>query len=264
MIPYLFHIGPLYFNMYGFCIAMGILAFLWLAQKDPLAKKYLKKDQLVTITIFCVVIGLIGSRIVNVIQYPADYPTLYDIIAIWEGGLSLAGVILALLITLPLYLAYNHIKIMPLLDLVGIYGALLQAIARLGCFFAGCCHGYPTHVFWAITYTHPDSYAPRNIPIHPSQLYSSFMLFIIFIIMHFIAQPRLKKPGQLFGLYLTLTSAERFFNDFFRAEHYQESLMLFQLTQNQALALILCCFGLAYFIVASTLSQDTYLNHESI
>lgn len=253
MIPYLFHVGPLYFNMYGFCVALGLIVFLWQANKDSLAKKYLKNDQLTQITIFCVVTGIIGSRIANIIQYPADYhPTWYDMIAIWDGGLSLGGAVIAVIVTLPLYLYWQKITIIPVLDLAGIYGPLLQSIARLGCFFAGCCHGCQTTVPWAIIYTHPDSRAILHVPLHPSQLYSSAALFLIFLFMRFFARSRFTKPGQLIGLCLLLTSLERFANDFFRAEYYQEKRVIYNLiSQNQLLALIVLAVGTVTVIIAS-------------
>jgi len=266
MIPYLFHIGRFYFNLYGLCIALGILVFLRFASKDPLAKRFLKKDELTSIILFCVVMGLIGGRIANIVQYPSDYHgwhDLYDTIAIWEGGLSVNGSIIALFITLPIYLAYKKLPIIPLLDLGGLYGALLQSIARFGCFFAGCCHGCTTTVAWAITYTHPESAVAvsglLNIPIHPTQLYSSLMLFIIFIVIRYIARPWLTKPGQIFGLYLILSSAERFFNDFFREEHYQELAgTLSSLSQNQMLTLLLGAIGIAWFTISTLRKPSTY------
>jgi len=259
MIPYLFHFGPFYFNMYGFCIALGLIVFLWQAGKDPLAKKYLKRDQLSQIVIFCVFAGIIGGRLANILQYPADYPTWYDVIAIWDGGLSLGGAVLAVVIALPLYLAWQRIAIVPVFDLAGIYGALLQAISRLGCFFAGCCHGYQTNVAWAIIYTHPDSRALLHVPLHPSQLYSAATLFIIFLFIKFIARSHLAKPGQLTGLCLILTSLERFGNDFFRAEHYTEKHLFYNLiSQNQLLALILFGLGILVFVIASMARSQAY------
>jgi phosphatidylglycerol:prolipoprotein diacylglycerol transferase len=252
MIPYLFHIGPLYFNMFGFFVALGLIVFLWQANKDPIAKKYLKPDQLSNIVIFFAMVGLIGSRIADVLQNPTLYPTWYDIIAVWKGGLALGGAVLAIIIVMPLYQTVKNFPVMPVLDLAGTYGALLQAIARLGCFFAGCCHGCPTTVPWAIIYTHPDSRALLHIPLHPSQLYSSCALFIIFLVIRFIARPRLNKPGQIFGLYLILTSLERFINDFLRADHYKEKRIFYDLIgQNQQLALILCGIGIIMLIAAS-------------
>ncbi len=260
MFPYLFHIGPIYFNMYGFCIALGMLVFVWLAGQDPLAKKYLKRDQLMHIMIFSLIVGLVGSRITYILQYPNEgFDSWYDYIAIWEGGLSLLGAVIPLIITLPLYLRYQKIPIMPLLDLTGIYGALLQAIARLGCFFAGCCNGCITTVPWAIIYTHPDSRAvPMRVPIHPTQIYSSLILLIIFVFMYFIGHRWFKKPGQLFSCYLVLSSAERFFNDFFRAEHYQEPLWRNIITQNQLLALAIFGVGCIGLITASMINSKRY------
>lgn len=260
MIPHLFHVGPLYFNMYGFCIALGMIVFVWIAGQDPLAKKYLKSDQLTRIMFFSLIIALIGSRLTYILQYPHDgFDSWYDYIAIWEGGLSLLGAIIPLIIILPIYLWHNKIPIIPLLDLSGIYGTLLQAIARLGCFFAGCCNGCPTTVAWAITYTHPESRAvPMYVPIHPSQIYSSLTLLVIFIFMYFVGRSWFKKPGQLFSAYLILSSLERFFNDFFRAEHYQETLYYNAITQNQLLAICLFGAGCIGLIVASMINSKRY------
>jgi len=244
MIPYLFHIGPFYFNMYGFWIAIGLLLFMWAAGSDRLAKKYLKPGQLINIVFFCLIIGIIGGRILSIIQEFDKYTSLYDVMAFWEPGYSLFGSVIAITLTLPLYLQRKKIKILPVLDLAGIYAPLLQSVSRIGCFFAGCCYGCPSHIPWAVTYTHPDSIAALNIPCHPTQLYSTVSLFILFIIIRFVLRPFFKKPGQLFSLYLIGSSIERFFNDFLRAEHYETDLAVDMFSSSQLIALCLLGVGL--------------------
>lgn len=259
MIPYLFNIGPFYFNMYGFCIAIGLLTFLWAAGNDKLAKKYLKTGQLSNIALFGLIMGILGGRILNMIQDPAEYKTFYDFIALWQGGLSLQGTVLAIALTLPIYLYIVKIKILPVLDLAGLYAPLLQSISRLGCFCAGCCYGCSTTVPWAIIYTHPDSRALLHTPCHPTQIYSALSLFILFLIIRFGLRRFLKKPGQLFSIYLIGSSLERFVNDFFRAEHYEE---LFPATTgfsaNQIIALCLLGIGLLCLVVSSSAKTKPY------
>jgi len=258
MIPYLFNIGPFYFNMYGFCIAIGLLVFLWAAGNDKLTKKYLKTGQLTNIVFFGLIMGIIGGRLLNIIQDPLEYQSFYDIIAIWTGGFSLQGTVIAIGLTLPFYLRYKKIKLMPVLDITGLYAPLLQSISRLGCFFAGCCYGCPTDLPWAIIYTHPDSRAILDIPCHPTQIYSAISLLALFIILLGLRR-YLHKPGQLISIYLIGSSLERFFNDFFRAEHYEEILMFSaRLSSNQIIALCLLTIGLVLLVIVSRAKTKPY------
>jgi len=63
-------------------------------------------------------------------------------------------------------------------------------------------------------YTDPHTLALYDITIHPTQLYSSAILFMIFLFMYFIGQHIFKKTGQLFAAYLILAAVERFVTDF--------------------------------------------------
>ena len=68
-----------------------------------------------------------------------------------------------------------------------------------------------------------------HIALHTTQLYSSLLLFIIFLSMYFVFQKIVKKPGQLICIYLILASMERFAVDFWRGDRIffnQNSLSL--------------------------------------
>ena len=119
---------------------------------------------------------------------------------------------------MPFYLKKINVPIIPLFDLAAIYAPLCQSIARLGCLTAGCCYGIATNSIFAVVYTNPNTLAIYNSAIHPTQLYSSAILFGIFIFMYFIGQHICKKQGELFAMYLTLAAFERFFVDFWRAD----------------------------------------------
>jgi phosphatidylglycerol---prolipoprotein diacylglyceryl transferase len=117
------------------------------------------------------------------------------------------------------------------------YVALLHAFGRIGCFCAGCCGGTITHSALSIVYTDYQSRAPLNMPVHPTQLYSSAIFFCVFIILRWIAPRYLKKPGQITLLYLMLASSERFFLDFIRSDRIMVGILSFH--QWLALAIII-------------------------
>jgi len=199
---------------YGFCIALGVLAATYLALHDPRRKKLLTNDQTFSLMSWCIIAGAIGGWLMAVLT--GQRTTWEEIVT---AGLSILGTIIGIFIFLLFYLRKHRLPLLPILDLCGSYGALVQAFGRVGCFFAGCCYGLPSTVAWAVTYTDSDSYAPTCVPLHPSQLYSAGILFGIFLFIYFYLRHVLKKPGQIMSSYLLLVSIERFSTDYFRTDH---------------------------------------------
>ncbi len=213
----LFHIwGPFCIYSYGVMIALGCIITYYLMLKNPKRPAIISETDLMQLFSMSILVGIIGGRTLHVLFNYNQLNAWLDICAVYEGGLSILGAIVALLIFIPWYLKRKQISVLALLDLIAIYAPLLQSISRLGCFFAGCCYGKPSSALWAIRYTDPDTLAPLHCWLHPTQLYSSASLFMIFLMIHFWANYRSKKPGQLICLYIGLTSLSRFMVDFLR------------------------------------------------
>jgi len=104
--------------------------------------------------------------------------------------------------------------------------ALGYAVARIGCFFNGCCFGTPSGAPWAVRfpqntmafYEHwskgwVQSNDVFSLPIHPTQLYHSVVGLFIFLLLR-------KWQGRWFGSRVTLGLATygflRFFLQFIR------------------------------------------------
>jgi len=248
MYPVILHIyGPIAIQSYGLCILIGLAIFFYFCHKRVVERKLATSDQIYSIVGICIAAALVGGKIVHIISEWKDYEHWYDCFAIWDGGFSILGSMIAVFLYVPYYLYTHGIPIISLFDTAALYVALLHAFGRIGCFCAGCCHGTITQSILSITYTHPESRALLGAPLHPTQLYSSLIFFGIFIILRFIAPRWCTHPGQMALLYLILASCERFLLDFIR---YDRTMIGF-LSFHQWLAVSIAIIALVGFIYSS-------------
>lgn len=241
--------GPFSVYSYGVAMALGILVFMWFCQRHPWRKAIISQEKFIEIVCVSLFIGLGGARLLFVLNSWNRFSSVYEMLAIWDGGFSFLGGIIAILCFLPIYLKIIKVPALQLFDLAALHASLLHAISRLGCFMAGCCYGQQTNVFWAITYTDPHSDAPLNVPLHPTQLYMSFTLLGVFLFFYFFVQKKVRYTGQLLMLYLITESIIRFSIDYFRAdlEYFSfDTHHVFSVHQWISLAILTCSIlGLA-------------------
>jgi len=178
----LLHIwGPISIQGFGLIVTIGLLIFTWLVYRNPRRKQLISNEQFSSALLVGILSGIIGGRLLYVVQEYRFMTSFWEAFRFWEGGFSILGTIISVPIALTIYLKKHNIPILPFFDLISLYGPLLQSISRLGCFVAGCCYGLPTDLPWAITYTNPQATAPCYLPLHPTQLYSALVLFSIFL-----------------------------------------------------------------------------------
>jgi phosphatidylglycerol:prolipoprotein diacylglycerol transferase len=141
-----------------------------------------------------------------------------DIFKIWEGGLIFSGGMIFVILVMFFYVRRHHLSLLRFGDLWAPAAALGQGIGRIGCFMAGCCYGRPTGLRWGIVFTHPDSLAPLNSALHPTQLYASLSGFIIFLILLGVNSKK-EFDGQVFLWFLILHSTARLLLERFRGDN---------------------------------------------
>ncbi|MGD2125838.1 MAG: prolipoprotein diacylglyceryl transferase [Desulfobacteraceae bacterium] len=217
MFPDLFSIGPLTVHTYGFFVAVGFTAALLLTIKIGKAEG-MKAQQVMDMAFIMILWAIIGSRLMYVLINLDYYKNHFlDIFKVWQGGLVFSGGLVAVAVAMSWYLKHHHLSFWKTGDLWAPGLALGQGLGRIGCFMAGCCYGKPTDVWWGVVFSHPNSLAPLNIPIHPTQLYHALGGFIIFGVLLFI-HARKKFVGQVFLWYLILHSTSRLLIERFRAD----------------------------------------------
>ena len=232
MFPVILKIGPLTLHSYGLLFAIAVLVCAFLLSRE--ARSLGMDSALIYDFVFWVILsGIVGARIfyilLNVpffIQHPLEIIMIQNGGLAWQGGLILAS------ITGITFIQKRNLPLLKMADLVAPYIALGQSIGRIGCFLNGCCFG--KEVSWGI-------YFPvHNARLHPTQLYDSIGLLIIFFILK-TYQKFYPPLGQVFIMYLILASVLRFGIEFLRADH---RILFFGLSifQILCLGLILAAF----------------------
>jgi len=217
MYPDLFSIGPLSIHTYGLLVAIGFTIALLVAMKLG-RKEGIGSQQVMDMGFIMILWSIIGSRLMYVLinfSYYKNHPL--DIFKMWQGGLVFSGGLIAAVLAIGWYLRRHHIPFWKAGDLWAPSLAIGQGIGRIGCFMAGCCYGRPTDLKWGVVFSHPNSLAPLNVSLHPTQLYASLSGLIIFVVL-ILLHARKKFQGQVFLWLLILHSTGRLLIERFRGD----------------------------------------------
>jgi phosphatidylglycerol:prolipoprotein diacylglycerol transferase len=218
MFPDLFSIGPLTIHTYGLFVALGFTVGLLVMIRIGRTQGF-SSQQIMDVGFIIIVWAVIGSRLTYVLinfSYYITHPI--DIFKIWQGGLVFSGGLIAVVLGMSWYIRRHHLSFWKIGDLCGPAVAIGASVGRIGCFMAGCCYGRPTDLKWGIVFTHPQSLAPLNISLHPTQIYHSLTNLIIFVVL-MVLHTRKKYDGQVFLWFLILHSVARLFIERFRGDN---------------------------------------------
>jgi len=212
--PVAFSLGPMEVRWYGIMVALAVVAIIVVALCE--AKRVgISQDTVYSVALWAVIGGVVVSRLVHVIDLWGYYMANPREI-IGTEGLTIYGAILGAVLAVGIYAWVKKVSFWRLGDIIAPGAVLGQAIGRIGCTINGCCYGLPTSLPWAVTYTHPGSYAPLGMAIHPTQVYFLLWNLTVFGVLWRL-RGRLKPEGSLFLLYLSLYAIGDFGLRFFRA-----------------------------------------------
>lgn len=217
MYPILLKIGKLSLYTYGLFVALGFVTGILVARHEA---KRLREDQdkIMDLCFYVLIAAIVGSRLFYVFtNFNMFISDPLEIFRIWNGGLVFYGGFVVALITAIVYVKRKGMSLFKTSDIMAPALAIGHAIGRIGCFFAGCCYGKSCDLPWAVTFTNPDSLAPVNIPLHPTQLYAAAANLIIFIFV-WVLRNKKKFDGQIFWIYVLLYGVARSVIEIFRGD----------------------------------------------
>ncbi len=255
----------LQFHWYGFLIALGVIAGLYVSEylfNRELSAEKKKTDavffwQLVP---FVIVGGLIGSRAWHVatdFQLYAGH--LQDVFAVWNGGLSIIGTLIGAAFSFFLFFKLNPqwTKYERTVLDVSVFGlALGQAIGRIGNYINEELYGLPTHLPWGIPIDlghRLPGYESYTI-FHPLFAYEALLLLLFMAVAWELHKNVLKiGSGLLFVFYIVYYSWIRFGLDFLRID--KASSPILGLGVNQVVLLVVGILSVGFLLKRMELEQ---------
>ncbi len=158
------------------------------------------QDAVVDVLFWGAVGGLVGARLLWLVQNLATVTSLWSAVNLREGGLVFYGAFLGL--PVGWWTAQrNGLSPRVFADQLSLWLPIGHAISRVGCYAAGCCYGTPTDRPWAVTFTHPLTAAPHDVGLHPVQLYEAAGLMVLAAALWWL-NARARYPGQVLLAYL--------------------------------------------------------------
>ncbi len=241
--PVAFTIGSLEVRWYGIFVALAILTVvLWTAWQVKRGAS-ITYDTVFTAALVGIPSGLVLARLLHVIdawEYYGQYPG--EIIG--GGGLTAYGAVLGATIGVWVYSQFSKMNFSYFADVVAPGVILAQAVGRIGCTINGCCYGLETLLPWGIVYTHPNSFCPVGVEVHPTQVYELLWNLIVFGILLRL-KGHLKPDGSLYMVYISLYSVYRLGTDFLR----EGTPFLFGLHQAQTIAIIVLAIAVPLLVL---------------
>ncbi len=241
MIPYVewktIEFGPLTLQVWGIFVALGFLvgalAAGWLAKRRGDDAKIIYD-----LAAWMVIAGMIGGRLGHVLFYEFPYYVAHplEVFAIWHGGLSMFGGLIACAVVGFYYLKKKRIDVWRYAD-TAIFGLPFGiAIGRIGCFLI---HDHPgTATDFALGVQYPDGVTRHDLGLY--EVINDVLMVVVFLLL-------LRKKATV-GYFLAIFSLWyglfRFATDFLRTADTR----YFVLTPGQYFGLLLALFGLGSFV----------------
>ncbi len=240
----LFTIGPITVHGYGMMIGIGVIAAYFLAEYRA-KKKGLDPEKIFSLTIFCLLFGALGAKIlyyITIIDEIIANPI--ELLNISDGWVVYGGIIGGIFGGW-LFCRIKQIDFLRYFDLTMPSIALAQGFGRIGCFLAGCCYGIQTDCPISVTFTN-SAFAPNGVALVPTQLISSGLNFIHAGILMYIAS-KTKKKGVVAACYMIFYSIGRFIIEFYRGDLVRGAIGA--LSTSQFISLFVLVAGVILLIV---------------
>ena len=227
-----FQIGnfPIVIMWYGIIICLGIFAgFGYFSYRAKKAK--IVFDDILDITLVTVITAVLGARLYYIIFNGGYLETdgtfienvlgsLYNIVAVWEGGLAIYGGIIFGALAVIFMSRRKKVSFFKLADMVTPGVMLGQLIGRWGNFCNGEAFGAETTLPWRMGLCNSNTHG-QMLYVHPTFLYESLWNLIGFILINIFYQKR-KYHGEVALWYFSWYGLGRAFIELLRTD----SLML--------------------------------------
>src|SRR5438874_1617929 len=218
--------GPV--SPHGVGTAVGFFLGAWLMARRAEPRGVPRQEVYNAVT-WGAVGAILGARGFYVLGHRAAFHSIGDVLAVWQGGLTMFGGFAGGLLLGLWYLRRRGYKIPPALDAAAPGFVVGVIIGRIGDIIIADHLGRRTHFF--LGYKIPDAplapgYGPPDyvpgVVVHHTALYDLFFALILLGALYWV-EKRKPRTGSLFAMFAIWYGVQRFFIDFTRNRHLIES-----------------------------------------
>jgi phosphatidylglycerol:prolipoprotein diacylglycerol transferase len=252
--PLEINLGPLPITGFGIAVLLAFVIAQIISQHELTRRGYQKEaDAIPDLILACVIGTLIGGKLYYAGIVTQDWSSLWG-----RAGFVFWGGFIGSVIACWLVIRHKKLNFARFSDVAGIAIAAGYSVGRTGCWAVGDDYGKPWDSPFAVMFPEgapastaenmtrlfgipvPEGVSPDTVlAVHPTQLYETALGFVMFMILWRFRAHR-NAEGWLFGMYLVLAGAERFFIEFFRAK---DDRFAMGLTLAQFIAISLAITG---------------------
>ena len=256
--PNMFRLGPVLLTWHGFFTFVAVLAAVFLVARWARREEKVGADRVYDTAIWAVLGGIVGARLVHVIdRWDLYQDNPLQIFAVYEGGIAIWGAVLGGFAGGVIYTRIAKYPTAKLADLAAPALLIAMAIGRIGDIINGEHCALITRVWWGFTYTHADSpagfcYGRTPTPaMHPAVVYEIIWDLAIFAVLFWGLRSRLRPDGMLFAAFLMFYSVGRFFITFLR----DDKVWFAGLQEAQVISLIVLAITVPLLAYRAQLSR---------
>lgn len=218
-------VGAFVVSWHGFLTFIAVTVAVVLVGRWA-TRKGIESDAIYSIAIWAIIGGIIGARLVHVID---NWDIYQDdpgqILAVWSGGIGLWGAILGGFIGGAAYAYFAKHPVGVIADLTAPVLPFAQSIGRIGDIINGEHCAKPLDLFFGMRWIHPESPAAQCANggvltmdyVHPVIVYEILWNSLCMAVL-WLLRDRIRPDGMLFALYLALYAVGRFAITFFRED----------------------------------------------
>ena len=249
--PILFDFGFLKLRWYSLAYIFGILIGWWYG-KIIIIKKFQTLEKKFNLTLFddlityLVISIILGGRLGYVIFYNINYyiKNPFDIVKIWQGGMSFHGAMLGIIIGTYIFSKKHNIKTFFLLDIIACVSPIGIFLGRIANFINSELVGKASDVYWAVIFSKID-----NVARHPSQLYEAFLEgIILFLLLNYLIFKKNYEIGKCSFSFLIYYGVFRIFSEFFRLPDEQVGYIFGFVSMGMLLSILMIFAGIILYL----------------
>ncbi len=256
--------------MLGLSLVVGWYLTLGLAEKDGLPK-----ETMANCYVFTALSAVIMSRVLYYVTNPGEFQSIWEIFALWRGGLVAYGGFLGGFVGSVIYHRREKVPLWPWADVAAPSLASGLLLTRIGCYLFGCDFGKPlpsaspdwlkklgTFPHWTEGTLPRGSGSPAwmqhvqqqlidfdtagSLPVHPTQIYESLVGGLLLVLL-FAVRRNLKFRGQVFLTFTFAYGVLRFLLEMIR-DDFERGEFGPHLAEHVMISGGLLVFALAYII----------------